>query len=288
MKVKDILGLPDARLTDGDLGIESEVEGVNLPELVLGFHATHDGSLRGEAREYVFKQPETIARADVLVANLCNKLNSGSSEARITERCGIHVHVNVQDLEVKEMWNFVTLYYLYEEMLVRYCGKEREGSLFCLRAKDTDWIVDYLIQAATVDPRRMARLFNTDMLRYSALNFKALYQYGSLEFRSMRGSDDFHVIKPWYTILLRLRDHAKKYENPMQVLETLNRYGDEQFTRLVFGDLFGTFTKGVDYLDMMRSSIENVEDIAYAIDWEQYGRPSLNPFSIGDDVAFAM
>lgn len=288
MKIKDILGLPEARLTDGDLGIESEVEGFNLPQQVTGFHATHDGSLRGEALEYVFKKPESIERADKLVKMLCLKLNTKNSQARITERCGIHVHVNVQNLDVKEMWNFVTLYYLYEEMLVHYCGKEREGSLFCLRAKDTDWIIDYLVQAATVNPRRMARLFNTDMLRYSALNFKALYQYGSLEFRSMRGSDDFDVIKPWYTILVQLRDHAKQYDSPLHVLETFNRYGDEQFTRLVFGDLFDTFTQGVDYLDMLRSSIENVEDIAYAIDWERYGQPSINPFNLNDNVPIAI
>ena len=153
MQVKDILGLPEARLTDGDLGIESEVEGFNLPQQVTGFHTTHDGSLRGEALEYVFKKPESIERADKLVKMLCLKLNTKTSEARITERCGIHVHVNVQNLDVKEMWNFVTLYYLYEEVLVRYCGKEREGSLFCLRAKDTYWIIDYLVQAATVNPR---------------------------------------------------------------------------------------------------------------------------------------
>lgn len=278
MLVRDVFRIPENRLTTGDLGMEFEVEGHNLPLQVTGFITTEDGSLRGEAKEYVFKKPSSLERTKSLTNLLCKKLNTGDTRTDISERCGIHVHVNVQELELKQLWNFVTLYYLYEEVLVRYCGRQREGSLFCLRAKDTDWIINYIVQVLEQRPARMAAAFNTDMLRYSALNFKALTQYGSLEFRSMRGTANYGEIEPWFSVLYRLREEAKKFDNPLEILDVFNASGEETFTQRILGDYYQTFTQGVDYKAMLEESIENVEDIAYAIDWNQYGKPSINPF----------
>jgi hypothetical protein len=281
MLVKNVFQIPPNRITRGDLGMEFEVEGRNLPFDVAGFITTEDGSLRGESKEYVFKNPASLDRTHSRVKLLCKKLNTAGTRTDISERCGIHVHVNVQELEIKQLWNFVTLYYMYEELLVRYCGPQREGSLFCLRAKDTDWIINYVVEVLQQNPMRLGRAFNTDMLRYSALNFKALTQYGSLEFRSMRGSANYEEIAPWFSILYRLREEAKQFENPLQILEVFNQVGELSFTQRIFGDYYQTFTEGVDYETMLEESIENVEDIAYAIEWGEYGKPSINPFEQG-------
>jgi len=83
----------------GDVGVEIEVEGNNLPQYDLdGWRVEHDGSLRGESAEYVFGRPRYVNEAKAFVDELCKTLEP--CDIQDSGRGGIHVHVNIRDLTI--------------------------------------------------------------------------------------------------------------------------------------------------------------------------------------------
>ena len=119
------------RKVEGDkVGIEVEVEGFDLPEEIPGWVWHEDGSLRGESAEYVIPNPVTLAGAKTKVKALKKALDK--CDIQDTGRAGVHVHVNIQDMEKAHIFNFITLYLGFEEEFIRYCAKDSVGNLFCL------------------------------------------------------------------------------------------------------------------------------------------------------------
>lgn len=95
----------------GLLGVEVEVETLKgeLPRIhddLAAWNVTHDGSLRGESAEYVFKEP-------------------------LGPRASVHVHVNVLEMTKQQLDNFLYSYLLLEDVLMSFCGEGREGNRFC-------------------------------------------------------------------------------------------------------------------------------------------------------------
>ena len=121
-----------------EIGIEIEMEGQYLqidPNKEWGFKG--DGSLRGrEAIEYITNGP--IPREDVL--KTLNDLLVHMAKDRgykdhpsllePSDRCGVHIHINCQDLTFFQTFNYIFLYLLMEQVLVGYCGESREGNMF--------------------------------------------------------------------------------------------------------------------------------------------------------------
>ena len=122
------------RNTEGDVGIEVEVEGNNLPHIDEYWNVTHDGSLRGEALEYVFKRPLELSKAKEALDYLGHHLSKKNVSVLDSGRCGVHVHINCQKLSIVELYNFFTLNFILEDLLTAFCGESRVGNLFCLRA----------------------------------------------------------------------------------------------------------------------------------------------------------
>ena len=118
--IKDVLF--DGEDVEGEVGIEIEVEGQDLPHVVSRYWRTErDGSLKAaEAFEYVLKRP--VPRADVkkVLTSLEKKWKSNNAIINDSFRAGVHVHINVRDLTTTQMVTFATLYYIFEETLLNY------------------------------------------------------------------------------------------------------------------------------------------------------------------------
>lgn len=256
------------KLVSGDIGIEIEVEGFALPFLEKYWRNEEDGSLQGpESREYVLKKPMTLKEVRSALDHLDSEYKRSSTTVNDTVRAGVHVHINCQQLTMTQLYNFMTIYLILEGVLVKWCGDSRCGNVFCLRASDAEWILTQIRQAA--GHRKFFDTFHSDNLRYASMNLKALGDYGSLEFRAMRGTRDLDLIYIWAETLLGLREFAKTFNNPAEIIERFSIQSPNKFMEDALSGNFAVFSRA-DQEKMLWSGVRNAQDIAFCADWSKF------------------
>lgn len=262
---------------EGNYGVEIEVEGTHLPTTLPPnqWRIDQDGSLKGEAYEYVMTKPGPMQHVDTCLATLEAAYIMNGTKVHDTIRAGVHVHVNVQQLTLKQVFTFMTAYYLLEDLLVQWCGENRVGNYFCLRSRDAEFILFQLMQA--VETRKLKHL-NNDILRYSSLNVCSLFKYGSLEFRAMRGTSQLKEISQWVRILNDIKVSSQKFDDPAEILRSMSGEGEEAILRILLPNTFHLFIKYSGFEDMIRSCARNVQMLAFATDWKAFDKISKNPF----------
>jgi hypothetical protein len=263
--------------TEGEVGIEIEVEGHNL-ELSdrTYWREEQDGSLRGVNVEYVLRKP--LPRDQVLTSLRSLKANwiKNKSKTDDTERAGVHVHVNAQELNIEELGTFICLYYCFETLLMRFCGESREGNLFCLRIKDAEGPIHALDSCLELE--NLMHL-HTDQVRYSSLNLKALRQYGSLEFRGMRSTSVLKDIYTWVRILLRIKDAAIRLQKPSRIAGRMSEDGVLHFMKEIFGDLTGELIKTDGYEREVYEDMRRVQSLIFHKGWKKINEKDM-PFGL--------
>lgn len=260
-------GISQRYRTKGDLGVEVEVEGDNLPQLNKYWRTEQDGSLRGESREYVLAKPMKAEGVAEALQYLDKAYIDAGTTVYDSVRAGVHVHVNVQDLTVVELFNFIVAYIVLEDLLTKYCGEFREGNLFCLRVKDADYLL-YTLEQVAKNKRYV--LLHTDILRYAAMNVKSLHTYGSLEFRAMRGTRDLDVINNWANILLGLRESAREFENPAELMGWIDENGTESFLERFLGDFLPELTNHLTEPYDITEGLVRASSLALNTDWNSF------------------
>jgi hypothetical protein len=277
-------GIQPQYLTKGDVGIEIEVEGRNLPNPEKYWKREQDGSLRGESAEYVLAKPMTLDGAQIALKSLALDYKKAGTKADDSVRAGVHVHVNVQSLNIVELYNYMTLYLILEELLVKYCGPTRVGNLFCLRSCDADFLIDRIKWA--VRNKRFRNLVD-DNLRYASMNVKALGNYGSLEFRAMRSTSDFALIHEWASMLVHLREMAKTFADPTDIINGFSEGEAYGFLNRILGDYATIFEDYADIGGALVRGMRIAQDVAFCTNWQAFlepEKPKHNPFP--DDVEF--
>lgn len=226
----------------GDLGIEIEVEGGSyFPEnddipSSLNWRAEADGSLRGYSMEYIIRKPIKHDEVERHLEALKGLWDAHKCTPKYSFRAGVHVHVNVQRMTINQLLTFACLYYCLEHALVKFCGSNREGNLFCLRVEDAEYTLVALENAVVSSDLHQ---LGTDNIRYSSLNLRAIPQYGSVEFRAMETQPDLSKIKEWCAMLIAIRDAAIATTNRREIPYDLSFKGPEQWASDILGaDLF--------------------------------------------------
>ena len=238
-KLKDIYNYKDV---PGDVGIEIELESstpMPFTQLPKEWRAENDGSLRGYSVEYVMKKPMAIEKVQDSLDKLAAVILKEGGRPVYSERAGVHVHVNVLDLTVEQIVCFALTYYCLEDVLVRFCGTNREGNHFCLRIKDAEMPLHIL---SGMRHEMNIENFNTDQIRYASMNFLSLFRYGSLEFRAMESQPDLSKVSDWATMLCLIRNYAVSVENRESIAYDISYHSPEGFVRHVLGD------RGLDLL----------------------------------------
>lgn len=275
--VRQLFNLRPEILTKGEVGVEVEIEGENLPRAPKQWVSTHDGSLRGEGREYVLRVPLSKEDAFKALDSLERAYERNETISYQSIRESVHIHINVQDMEILHLFNFITLYLTLEEILVSYCGPSREGNLFCLRASDAKYLPRALKGLIL---SKNFRGFADDNFRYASMNISSIPKFGSLEFRAMRGTTDFSEIKTWIELLLLVKNKSFEYLNPTQIIQSVSEAEYETFVRGVLGEYFYLF-KDKDVEGMARRGVRNAQIIAYATDWDNYIQSFQNNIFFG-------
>ena len=252
-KIRELLSVSQ---TSGDVGIEIEVEAQRrLPsnDLPTPWRAEADGSLRGYAMEYITNGPISITHVDTAVNSLAAIVEPSGPQQSF--RAGVHIHLNAQELTLPQVGNVVAAYYCLETALMKFCGESREGNHFCLRLKDAKYPLRPLLDA--LNSGELYPL-DTDQLRYSALNLRALTRYGSLEFRGMETTPNFSKINEWSQILCKLRTYGEGLQDRTDIAFDMSADGPENWARMVLGDeLF----RLIDYQNFQTDVMSCLRDI---------------------------
>lgn len=258
---------------EGEIGIEIECEGINLFQTPVSYWQTHpDNSLRAVGEhppiEYVLRKPLIRNEVPKALDYLSRKLKAAGSTIQDSTRTSVHIHINVQKLTIKEIYQIVCLYIIFEELLIEFSGPDRVGNLFCLSAKQAEYFITVLESAIQNEDYR--ELFSQD-LRYTSCNTASIGRFGSLEFRSMRGTVDQGLIQLWIDILLLIRDKALEFDNPRDIVEAFHRSRPEAFFEMIFGsryDIVNLFRHKPNLNTSMWDGLRLMRDAAYAIKWE--------------------
>tara|TARA_R110000751_G_scaffold124294_1_gene225434 strand:- start:12155 stop:13291 length:1137 start_codon:yes stop_codon:yes gene_type:complete len=255
-----------------EIGIEIEMEGFNLSQNLEYWRMDHDGSLRGESIEYVIAGPVNRKLVRPRLEQLQLELKYGGAELDPSPRCGVHIHINCQELTVQQTLNFAYLYYIFEDILIKYCGKQREGNLFCLPLDAADLItisLQYAQKAQTL------RHLDDDNWRYAALNFNSLHRYGSLEFRAFRSTTKFMEINEWTELLLKIKDASLEYDKPYEIMEAVSMDGAETFFNKVFKEQAKALAKfaGKKLSHMVMHGARRIQDVCYTPPTEEDEMP---------------
>lgn len=124
---KNPLGLPDNEL----IGMEVEVERTSPAVKVMYWTNKEDNSLRNNGREFVTEIVPAVW-APFLLRSLFQNLNP---EAEMSERCSIHIHINMRDMTDDQLLSWLTVYYVFEKLLFNFVGDDRSNSIFCVPPK---------------------------------------------------------------------------------------------------------------------------------------------------------
>lgn len=181
-----------------------------------GFGVTTDGSLRGNAFEFV-SVPMTIGQASTQIPRFFQ--DTEFTEENFTDRCSIHVHANVLDMTQDSLSSLALVYQTVEDILFKFVGADRDTNLYCIPWNQCK-MNHNLIAKIFVDPYHTLRSWQ----KYTALNLKPITAQGTVEFRHMHGTSDQVKILTWIQIIGSIMEYAKKHplEEVIKTIQEMN------------------------------------------------------------------
>jgi hypothetical protein len=207
---------------------------LRTPSELWKLHA--DGSLRDDGMEFI-TLPVLGKDIQTALTELEQFFIDNGTEPQISERCSVHVHMNVHDLSLSELIYLICLYTVFESNLFNYVGKEREQNFYCLPYYNTDAFAETLNYLWTdAQNEDDGRVIDTcaHFEKYSALNIGALSKYGTLEFRHHPGTYSSRKLLEWVNVLLSLKKFCYG-KVPTNFPEHFSAYNNRDFGREVFG-----------------------------------------------------
>jgi len=238
-----------------NVGLEVELEGLSAMGRLMRSHywaTVNDGSLRDGGAEWKFIGPLFGKDIELALSDMDTHIKKLRNNPAISSRTSVHVHLDVRDMNTQQLATLLAVYAIFEKAFVRYHGGTRSDNAFA-----TPWYKTqlYYLRAGTA-------LFNesvgvaADLMRrfskYSALNIKSLFTFGTIEFRHMPGCYDVDKIAEWIDIIMHLKKHAMEtpdfdlfsfpqevsMSGPVQLLETyFGKYADVLFYDDIYNDM---------------------------------------------------
>jgi len=204
----------------GDIGVEIEAEflkAINIEQRLTHWAIKEDRSLRNIGVEYVLRGPYAINKFKKDAIEEWRKYAEGK-EFYTTARTSVHVHLNCQAYTGLQVFTFLTAAWFLEDFIVAFCAPQREGNVFCLRTRDAEYPILSLMAEMSKGLHQPQDFFR-DSTRYAAINGKALKDFGSIEFRCMRGIYDADDIRYWVDFLHSLKLKTEAFKYPKEIIK---------------------------------------------------------------------
>ena len=225
-------------LTNRTFGLELEFVGVsprtvaetinNLDGIECYFEGYHhttrpywkivtDASLDGTGGEIVspiLKGVEGAKQLETILDALDNL-----EGIRVNVQCGLHVHLDVNDLTVAEIQSVYERYADYESQIDMVMPRSRRGnnSRWCASVTNTAGRIK------NVRGRTKSALANAAG-RYYKVNLQSLTRYGTMEFRQHSGTLNFDKIINWVSFLMAFVEKSAKLSNQVKTPKTNRVY----------------------------------------------------------------
>jgi len=226
------------------LGIEVECEDIagkfqNYGNAIWPFKS--DGSLRQGGLEFVsLPLPVPVVRS--AIALLLTEIYSRTDNPGFSWRTSTHAHLECRNLSLEELRILILLHFLFEEKLFTFAHSgRRDTNIFCTPiSRSFFYGLSDVANAKTTDQFMLGfQYLKTNWHKYSSLNINHLYDFGTLEFRHMRGCGDPEKLGTWIKLLITLYNSAhqislEELTESVYKLNTTSSY--RSFTERVFGE----------------------------------------------------
>lgn len=222
----------------GEIGLEIETETIEpyvAPEFYF-WNVHQDGSLRNFGQEYVLKAPVQYKDEFPKALDEWNVKTKKIPFIKDSFSTSVHVHLNFLTESFKTLGNFLTIYTLLENVLIRYSGPDRLSNLFCLPicdAEETYKNMENLFKGVA-GKNYKSLIFNENSVKYAACNLAALGSYGSIEIRSFRGETDIEKIQKWVDILYDIYKFSRQKDMNPKVFMLEYKNSKNKIMDLVF------------------------------------------------------
>lgn len=214
------------------MGIEVELERVDLLDAPKGWNQLQDGSLKDNGLEFTI--PVWHTHAEEYLAELFHNLK----QAEANSRCSVHIHADVTTFTVDQIRCLIALYIIFEKAFYNYSGN-RWNSNFCVPVRT--WAVGINLNNLSLGD--MAIVFQ----KYSGLNvFPDEGKLGTVEFRHMAGNKNVLYITSWINIIAKL----VKYSQKQVFANLLERIRDMRATSQywdLFKEIFDVYCPVLNY-----------------------------------------
>lgn len=208
------------------VGIELEYENYTgiMGEWVAGhWHTARDPSLRNLGVELIstpLKEVELLGAVRELIKVPMFR------EVEANVRCGVHVHVNMSDVALRNLWGMLTMYALAEPYIFAKFAPDRVDSHFCVPLwKDFRQQTKLYNDVRTLRGNKTGSLHLLNGCKYSAMNTKTLGKLGTLEFRQHPATTKLVKIAEWARFLVNLRKQGTQYNDPLDVVNLYEAQG---------------------------------------------------------------
>jgi hypothetical protein len=265
----------------GSFGIEIETESKGAYDVpyISRWSSHSDGSLRNFGIEYVLAAPLSLDTPEYKEAIEQFRGVAKRYKFEKSTYTSVHVHLNFVDKSLVSLANFIVLYVLFENMLTRYCGPDRDGNLFCLKGADSEASIDLyrdLMVALTGSLKGFQNFvytLNQNTYKYSALNIVPLKQLGSVEVRTHPGTTDIDEVDRWVRILNCLYEAADRYRDPREILRQIrDRRTFIPFVNHIFGDYSKYFDEKTLDEDIFRNLFYTKYMLYNVKNWDTFGK----------------
>ena len=244
-----------------ELELEATFNGATFPQ-VSGWRLEHDGSLRGNSAEYVFRAPVLPNSVGPKLDTLFEELDFANIDLMESHRTSTHVHVNMSDKTPVQIMTVVTLYAVVEELLTLFVTPERRSNAFCLRFCDSQHSVSYLANRLRERNPHLLRI-SEGTSRYTSLNLQALNKFGSLEFRLMQGAQNAHEAHSWFKLIQEIVEASRSFSNPVDIISRFSGYGAKGFVEIFLPKLYEACQDNFNEAAVIRG-MRIAQELAYA------------------------
>ncbi|QFG05708.1 amidoligase [Bacillus phage 035JT001] len=191
-------------------------------KLVYDASVTGQGTGAGRGLELV-SPPLTIDEMDEQLETALRVLNEIG--AKVDRTCGVHVHHEIDDLNLDQIKNIFALYKKHEEHIDEMMPPSRKNGRYCQVLTDRD--ISRVKDAVSIE-----NIMGALGTRYKKINFMCYLKYGTIEFRQHSGSIDFTKLINWVRITQALVSAAKNRKRPVKELtEAQKKRATEAFTK---------------------------------------------------------
>lgn len=192
-------------------GLELEIEDTIGFQATLGFRSHPDGSLRNNGTEFI-SVPATAGGMEYLLNGFFKE--NPTQPSNYSERCSTHVHTNCLDLIPEQVASICLLYQVFEKLLYKFVGHDRDTNIFCVPWCETN-ITYNSINLICTDPDKAMSAWQ----KYTGLNLQPLTTQGTIEWRHLHGTSDVSLILIWMNLIGSIYAWVRKRISPETSLQ---------------------------------------------------------------------